>query len=170
MPSRTPGASPRTTGSRLIAAVLVCVATQLVSACSEQDAVKTPTRLQGQATMVTADLVVVEASDGTSTLFSLNKGTVVVDPLLKPGDQVEVVLSSTDQAATIRKRAPERGERGHIPETTLPVSMSTSPCRLRGVRRRVRTSTPFACRWSRTCSRPGGPFDRAGCNGFPVAT
>jgi len=52
--------------------------------------------------MLTTDLIIVKLSDGISTLISLNKDTAR-DSTLTVGDRVEVILASSNQAASVKK-------------------------------------------------------------------
>lgn len=71
-------------------------------AYGQQTTNKVATRVEGVVRMLTADLIVVKSPDGTSTLFSVTKETSL-DPTIKAGDQVEVLMSSDHQATAIRK-------------------------------------------------------------------
>jgi len=59
-------------------------------------------KVSGELIMLTTDLIIVKSSDGISTLISLNKDTAR-DSTLKVGDQVEVILASGNQAASVKK-------------------------------------------------------------------
>jgi hypothetical protein len=56
--------------------------------------------------LLTTELVVVKTVEGTSILISLGKDTKL-DPVLKVGDRVEVVVTSDNHVSSVRKLTPE---------------------------------------------------------------
>jgi hypothetical protein len=65
-----------------------------------------PTQVRGEVLMLTGELVVVKSAEGTSILIPLGKDTPL-DSSLKVGDRVEVVVTSGNHVASVKKLAPD---------------------------------------------------------------
>ena len=59
------------------------------------------TPVRGELVMLTTELVVVKSVEGTSILLPLGKDTKL-DPVLKVGDRVEVVVTSDNHVSSVR--------------------------------------------------------------------
>ncbi len=62
--------------------------------------------MRGEMVMLTTELVVVKSIEGTSILIPLGKDAKI-DPTLKVGDRVEVVVTPDNQVSSVKKLTPE---------------------------------------------------------------
>lgn len=90
--------------SRQARLVLLLLSLLPVSALSQPAAAVPPVPVRGEIIMLTADLVVVKSTEGTSILIPVGKDTKI-DSLLKAGDWVEVAVSPDNQASSVKKMA-----------------------------------------------------------------
>ena len=87
----------------VLAAMLVLLP---VSALSEAVPSPPPTQVRGEVQMLSSELVVVKSAEGTSILIPLGKDTPL-DSSLKVGDRVEVVVTSDNHVASVKKLPPD---------------------------------------------------------------
>ena len=62
--------------------------------------------VRGELVMLKRELIVVKSDEGTSILIPIGKDTEL-DPALKVGDQVEVVVIPENYVSSVRKLTPE---------------------------------------------------------------
>jgi len=74
-------------------------------AFTEPGPVKPAAQVRGEVMMLTAELIVVQSSDGTNILIPLEKETTV-DSALKVGDRVEVSSSPDNRIIAIKRLSP----------------------------------------------------------------
>lgn len=77
-----------------------------ISASSEAVPATPPIQVRGEILMLTGELVVVKSAEGTSILIPLGKDSPL-DSSLKVGDLVEVVVTSGNHVASVKKLAPD---------------------------------------------------------------
>lgn len=77
-----------------------------ISASSEAVPATPPIQVRGEILMLTGELVVVKSAEGTSILIPLGKDSPL-DSSLKVGDRVEVVVTSGNHVASVKKLAPD---------------------------------------------------------------